>query len=823
MPPEGLQNIDYTAALYRFRAPDPTVEDHDFFRKAQNRPIVGLHIDPNVFALYPDAPGDPVIFDEDLAANLSLKPDDLNGLTAALIVPPGKGIENAQAVFEYFGWATIEANEDKPVKFSIVTRDLHDPIRIPYDLHFGPSRPEPFFSTFITHPGSNAHEALRRLITDREFIASEAQDAPEPPEMEQANDRPEVLVDTLERGPLALALANAINKIYVEQKPKDRTPWIMDQLPDQLHDWLRPNFDPGPQTSYILHIDAPWGGGKTTFANYVSSLLNPRLHDKRFFDPNREKQDLVEMFDEKTQGETILSRFFEVLRRPDPRGRNLWSENAWIPVWFNAWEHQHVQPPWWDFRHTIRRGYRRHLGWYDWLNEGVAELAWRIFNPSFMTTLYVIAALVAVFLGLYQIPMVSDFLSGLGSTSGQGNVTSTVVSGVIGAGSIGALITAARTGLHNMVLSASSSSDPAKLGVTDPQRRFSQRFVRSINSFRRPVLVIIDDLDRCDAAYVVELLRGLLTIFKSRRVVYVLLGDKAWIEQALEVAYKDMHASHTEKDVTFGARFAEKVIQMSFLLPRVEASAHEKYLRGLIPDQKKKREETTADLADLLSRVDQTAQRNLSVGDSARALDRLRDEADSKDLDENQKNILNRRIASTEIINQTLAKDTEAKTAEGLLDFVGLLPNNPRRVKRINNLVMMYQLSVKQLDAATEDTHIWKRVALWVILMSEYPKLWEMLCAEPKILDALKEVWLKEPEEREAAIKSALSIAKWGVEHAALAKKVAERDELRNCLLARVDANGDLIHDGKLNFDAQNVPLLTKDTIRQLLALTPIA
>ena len=55
---------------------------------------------------------------------------------------------------------------------------------------------------------------------------------------------------------------------------------------------------------------------------------------------------------------------------------------------------------------------------------------------------------------------------------------------------------------------------------------------------------VLDDIDRCEPKYIVEVTRGLQTILRSPRVVYLLLGDRNWIEQAFEVCHNNMKGIH---------------------------------------------------------------------------------------------------------------------------------------------------------------------------------------------------------------------------------------------------------------------------------------
>ena len=126
------------------------------------------------------------------------------------------------------------------------------------------------------------------------------------------SDRPQAEEDYLARAEMAFALAGRINRIWDQN----------------VADGAKTGAD---HAGFAIHIDAPWGGGKTSFANYLARILN--------------------------HASTILDkpRWMERLPMEDA---DKWPENfrrRWFIVNFNAWEHQNVAPPWWVLYETIRR------------------------------------------------------------------------------------------------------------------------------------------------------------------------------------------------------------------------------------------------------------------------------------------------------------------------------------------------------------------------------------------------------------------------------------------------------------------------------------
>jgi hypothetical protein len=83
-------------------------------------------------------------------------------------------------------------------------------------------------------PGDDSHEPTFEATSQAHFAA----------------DRPQLRHDKLGRGALAFAFAHLMCRISVTQCSESA-------------------LDDG---AFVMHLDAPWGGGKTTFANFVASV-----------------------------------------------------------------------------------------------------------------------------------------------------------------------------------------------------------------------------------------------------------------------------------------------------------------------------------------------------------------------------------------------------------------------------------------------------------------------------------------------------------------------------------------------------------------------
>lgn len=133
-------------------------------------------------------------------------------------------------------------------------------------------------------------------------------------------------VDALNHAPIALTLAGRLNQIWDDRNPIEEEQKRFGR--DDGIVWQETKWEDPFDAAFVVHIDAPWGGGKSTFIKYLSRILNPY----------RNSGPQPEWFKQLQDSGTD---YWEQYRRP------------LHIVEFNAWRHQHVNPPWWTFWQAI--------------------------------------------------------------------------------------------------------------------------------------------------------------------------------------------------------------------------------------------------------------------------------------------------------------------------------------------------------------------------------------------------------------------------------------------------------------------------------------
>lgn len=575
-------------------------------------------------------------------------------------------------------------------------------------------------------------------------------------------DAPADSEDDLDRGPYALFLARRLHLIWCQLN--GQAPGCRAAPPDS--------------DTFIAHVDSPWGGGKSTFANFVARVLDPR---RERLTPNHFLRS--SLAPTKSDAELATEPLGEVFVPPYARtgtaGAEKWAgaRRPWIVARYNAWRDQFVQPPWWQIfltLHAAVAGELRHDAVSDlkawrigkglrglgrWLGAQLTRFSYQVWNSRLKAQFWLWAfVLVLIFVlwraGVVEYVLRSSSTAADGASAVEAKKAADWISlavAVLGLGgaSIATLFT---------VLSQSFSpdldftSEHKHIGVRDPIRRFRTAFDRILRATDRPVLLIVDDLDRCEPRTVVEILRGFQTIIRSPRLFVLLLGDRAWIEGAHDVHHKELVALQGG-EASLGSLYVRKVIQLSFRLPVMKAESRRRFARRVLGE----RDEATAEaIAPVLERVEretrEIAEGTGSIGGKEAAISRVvevarRELASLPDSD----GAAAAAAAVSEIAETQVVVAAGADTAQqrevfnAITRLVDCLPNNPRQIKRIFMAFATYEQVGRRLygyrltptgDHGERRAKRWRQLAMWVTLAVEWPETWRAVARRPALLEA---------------------------------------------------------------------------------------
>ena len=418
--------------------------------------------------------------------------------------------------------------------------------------------------------------------------------------------------------------------------------------------------NPEDDRAFMVHLHGPWGSGKSSMLNLIQQELERKRED--------EKQSLV--------------------------------------VWFNAWKHQRMRPPWWAllvavYKAALPRLYKigdekkrntehwalRRLWW-----------GWRLRAD------WVPILLVAMLLGVLGFAIVSGMP--LGAFEVPLKIFAALATAAAG------IYTYARLMLFGSSKAAQTYADL----TTDPYGPIVELFARMVAKIRLPLVVFIDDLDRCDGDYVVELLEGIQTLFRHAPVTYVVAADRKWICSSFEKKYCDFSTSIGEPCRPLGYLFLDKMFQISAGMPRLSPELQSRYLTGLLGEGEP---ETTVPDEAAVERATERVQGLTDEAEIQQAIDETRDKSIAE-----QRAV--RAAAALQITSAAATRSIEHR----LQKLAHLLERNPRSMKRLVNAVGMAQArGILEGRVATPEAR-----ARWAMLSVRWPLLADFIADNPEAI-----------------------------------------------------------------------------------------
>jgi len=411
----------------------------------------------------------------------------------------------------------------------------------------------------------------------------------------------------------------------------------------------------GTDSAFILHIDGPWGSGKSSILNFLK----------------------------------------ENLEQSDPK---------WVIVEFNAWRNQQRSPAWWPIISHVWATVRR-KSVFSYLSARWVWTSWSV------RTRWV--PLLVSLLSLLLLAMLVLFATDAGTDNGMPkdvadwlDKLAKIVLGLVGFGGL------VWTGTRNLMLGSKSAAETYVQSSAEPYRpiiRLYERLVRAIDS---PVAIFIDDIDRCDSSYVIDLLEGIQTLLRTAPVVYVVAGDRKWICSSFEKRYVDFCGDIGVPGRPLGYLFLDKVFQLSTAIPRLSTLRQAAYWKRLLE---------TGQNADVqreeMQRLEAKAERELKGKTSHEDI--------QMEIDRTEEGSLERETVRAAAAKQITSPEAIRAAEHRLQPLAGLLEPNPRSMKR---LVNAYGLNHARAFLEGRTVAV-EALARWTVVELRWPLLADYLAS----------------------------------------------------------------------------------------------
>jgi KAP family P-loop domain len=345
-----------------------------------------------------------------------------------------------------------------------------------------------------------------------------------------------------------------------------------------------------------INIQAPWGGGKTTLMRMVQRLLDPEL--VKSVAPPRASRELntKEALSEVEQAATDPGEA-ALPKTPLTGAEERRAVAHRVTVWFNAWKYQSSNQVWAGLADAIIRQIaarltvrQREQFWLRLNREriDVDRIRAKLYDRAVAATWRAVSTWLPI-AGSFAVAAIGTAL--FGHAAGNGGVEKAgeaVGTLVVAAGGVTAFLQlrGAKAGVERepaTVTLADYLDVPAyadELGFVHHVEADLRRVLASVPAQMRPIVVFVDDLDRCSPAKVGEVVEA-VNLFLAGDLpdcVFVLGMDPEMVAAALQAAHKDVIAClPPDAGIPIGWRFMDKFIQLPFVIPPPRATSLDRY------------------------------------------------------------------------------------------------------------------------------------------------------------------------------------------------------------------------------------------------------
>lgn len=495
-----------------------------------------------------------------------------------------------------------------------------------------------------------------------------------------------------------------------------------------------------------VSIQAPWGGGKTSIMRMIQAQLDPEA---------LRRIDKHDGGGERARVRDVLQELKRLSKAPGATKKNAESDSAEeergsdgstplqvppiqgtakrrVTVWFNAWKYESTPQVWSGLADSIVQQVSERLGpvereifWFrlqlrrvdaNQVRRKVYEQIISTFTETVIPWLWAYIAPPAAFVLLALIAKIQqsahlEQIGWLGTLASMGT----------------GLLVAGRQAKH---AKDEVEKQPARVGLSDfvkpPDYEASLGFVHQVvNDLKkvfelipekyRPMVIFIDDLDRCSPNKVADVIEA-INLFLAGEFpdcMFLLGIDDEMVAAALDKAHSDVIAKLPAyaKSSSIGWRFMDKFVQLPFVVPPPSEEKLRDYARSLLGKAKSIDMETREQAARLV----ETSHEPKVV---------VQQIADEKNLSPSQRDGLEKEVVIIQQMDSDIKafSDNEEKIASLMVQGAEEFSTSPRDVKRFVNVFRFHYFLRAARETREDPVPTLDQLSRWIIFSLQWPE-----------------------------------------------------------------------------------------------------
>jgi tetratricopeptide (TPR) repeat protein len=388
--------------------------------------------------------------------------------------------------------------------------------------------------------------------------------------------------------------------LWVRQDTLDYQPYV-----DAIIETLK-NKNTRPPIA--ISIQAPWGGGKTSLMRMIREKLDPyAARNENVAEAEgtiNSKISLKELkkflYDRRKQNQNKLTLPDSVLPY-EGKGQGQ------VTIWFNAWKYESTEQIWSGLADSIIRGISNRMTnsplerqWFllqlnlhregadsvlGWITSYSLSYLWHRVRPVVWAS--------AAAVGTSAIVALFDYTAG--------------ILGIVGGSGLG--------GIAPLLKKMDIENKPPDvtlrdyLKLPDYSKRLGyihaavedlQIILKTIPKRYLPLVIFVDDLDRCSSKKVAEVIEGINLFLAGdfESCIFVIGMDAEMVAASLESAHAETISKLPEYSthIPIGWRFMDKFIQLPIVLPPIRQSGLSSYIQSILVQETHKHDEKELDI-----------------------------------------------------------------------------------------------------------------------------------------------------------------------------------------------------------------------------------